>query len=155
MGYVEYIRKQVGSVPIFMPCAAGTFFKDNKILLQKRKDDGTWAVHGGSLELGETFVEALKRELKEELNIDVKKAQFVKSYSGKTMHHIYPNGDEVYCVVEIYIITDYDGNISPDKGELEEVKWFDIDKLPQNLHEVDILPIQDSISFAKEHKIID
>lgn len=70
------------------------------------------------------------------------------------MHHVYPNGDEVYCVVDIYIITDYDGEISPDKEELEEVEWFDVDKLPQNLHKIDILPIQDSISFAKKYKII-
>lgn len=154
MGYVENIRKQIGNNPIFMPCAAGVIFKDNKILLQKRKDDGTWAVHGGSLELGESFLDALKRELKEELNIDVKKVQHVSCYSGKTMHHVYPNGDEVYCVVDVYIITDYDGEISPDKEELEEVEWFDVDKLPQNLHKIDILPIQDTISFAKKYKII-
>ena len=69
MSYISDIRKKVGNDPVFMPLASGIIMENNKILLQKRTDDGTWAFHGGCLELGETFEEALKREIKEELNV--------------------------------------------------------------------------------------
>ena len=47
--------------------------KDNKILLVKRAFNpgkGTWNLPGGFLELGETFEEGAKRELKEETNLN-------------------------------------------------------------------------------------
>ncbi len=30
--------------------------KDNKILLQKRADNEEWGIHGGAMELGETYI---------------------------------------------------------------------------------------------------
>lgn len=149
MGYIQDLRKLVGHGALFMPCAAGVFVDGRKILLQKRADDGSWAVHGGGLELGETYLEALTRELKEELNIDVKKATFFKCYSGKNLHHIYPNGDEIYGVEEAYIIDDYDGDLHADKEEVVDLKWFDIDILPENLHKPDIDLINDLVEYIK------
>ena len=137
MSYISEIRKKVGHDPVFMPFAAGVIIKDNKILLQKRVDDGTWALHGGSLELGETFEEALIRELKEELNINVLEWKFIDLCSGSIIRHVYPNHDETYPVGVLYLITKYDGEIKPDLDEVSEVKWFDIDDLPDNIFHSD------------------
>ena len=138
MGYISDIRKKVGNDAIFMPSAGGCFYKEGKILLQKRKDDGTWAFHGGCLELGETFYEALVRELKEELNVDVKKATPIGVLSGKSEHHIYPNGDEIFGLDAIFLIEEYDGEPTPDNDEVSEVKWFSLDELPDNMHYPDL-----------------
>ena len=35
-----------------------------KLLLQKREDNGCWAIHGGGIEIGEKYLETLKREIK-------------------------------------------------------------------------------------------
>lgn len=52
---------------------AGLIQKDGKFLCCQRKDVGElamkWEFPGGKIELGESHHEALKRELKEELNI--------------------------------------------------------------------------------------
>lgn len=58
---------------------AGIVIKDGKVLLCKRKGShggGTWAPPGGSLEYGEEFEEAVKRELLEEIGVRVKDLKF-------------------------------------------------------------------------------
>ena len=65
--------------------------KDGKILIGKRKagDDlfaGLWEFPGGKIEPGETREEALKREIFEELNIDI----FIGSFFLRVMHQ-YPD----------------------------------------------------------------
>ena len=47
--------------------------QDNNILLGKRKNcygEGDWALPGGHLEYGESLLECVTRELKEELDIE-------------------------------------------------------------------------------------
>ena len=153
MGYISNLRKKIGHDPIFMPASACVLIKDNKILLQKRTDNGTWAIHGGGLELGETFEEGLFRELQEELNIKPINPVFFNVYSGEDLHFFYPNQDEVYVVVAIYIIEDYDGDLKPDLVELSELKWFEFDKLPNDINKPDIKPINDVIKYIKERNI--
>ena len=150
MGYISDIRRKVGHDAVFMPAAACGIIKDDKILLQKRTDNGKWAIHGGSLELGETFLEALERELKEELNIKPINPEMVDIYSGEDLHFIYPNRDEVFLISTIYLVKEYEGELKLDYGEVSEIKWFDLDKLPNNIHDPDIQPIKDIIAYHRK-----
>ena len=68
-------------------------------------------------------------------------------YSGEDFHVFYPNKDEVYSVVVLYIIRDYKGKLKPFKDEVVELKWFDFDKLPKDINEKDIKMISDAISY--------
>jgi len=149
MGWIMDLRKKIGHEPLFMPAAACLIVKDNKVLLQHRTDNGTWAVHGGGLEFGESFEEALYRELGEELHIKPINPVEFKTYSGKDLHVVYPNQDEVYVVCTMYIVEEYEGEISPDNDEVSEVKWFDFDDLPDNLYAPDRQPIHDIIEYVK------
>jgi len=48
--------------------------QDGRILLVKRgkpPDSGKWSVPGGTVEAGETLIDALKREIKEECSIEI------------------------------------------------------------------------------------
>lgn len=150
MGYISNIRRKVGHDAVFMPAAACGIIKDDKILLQKRTDNGKWAIHGGSLELGETFLEALERELKEELNIKPINPEMVDIYSGEDLHFIYPNNDEVFLISTIYLVKEYEGELKLDNDEVSKIRWFDLDKLPNNIHDPDIQPIKDIISYHRK-----
>ena len=151
MGYISDIRKKVGHDPVFMPAVGCIIIKDGKILLQKRTDNGTWAVHGGALDLGETYIEALNRELKEEINITPINPIAINTYSGEDMHFFYPNKDEVYVVAVMYLAEDYEGELKPDMVEVSELKWFDIDEIPENINKTDIHSIYDAIELYKKN----
>jgi 8-oxo-dGTP diphosphatase len=52
---------------------------EGQVLFQRRTGAhgaGTWSVPGGHLEMGETFEQAVVREVREEIGIDVLKAKF-------------------------------------------------------------------------------
>ena len=44
-------------------------WRDGKLLLIQRRDDGLWAMPGGLVEVGETLAQAAERELWEEANV--------------------------------------------------------------------------------------
>ena len=150
MSYINDIRKKVGHDPIFAPASGCIIIKENKILLQQRIDDKTWAIHGGYLNLGETFYEAMKRKVKEEININPIKPKLINIYSGNDIHDIYPNKDEVYGILATYIAYDYEGTLQHNKDEVINLKWFDINDLPENIHNIDKKLIKEAILFYKK-----
>jgi ADP-ribose pyrophosphatase YjhB (NUDIX family) len=50
-------------------CVDAAVFREGKLLLIQRKDNGLWAMPGGLAEVGETPVEAVERELWEEAGV--------------------------------------------------------------------------------------
>lgn len=61
-----YIKKQNCN---FNARSTAIIIFNDKILLQKRINDNYWALPGGKIKMGETSLEAIYRELFEELNI--------------------------------------------------------------------------------------
>ena len=152
--YIKNIRKKVGHDPIFMPGAGAIIYKQGKVLLQKRADDGKWSIHGGALELGENYVQALIRELKEEISIKPIEPQLVGIYSGKDFYFEYPNGDKIYDSLCVFLVEKYEGNLQKDDEEVTELKWFDIDDLPEEMHSSDGLILRDFKNFLQNKTII-
>lgn len=63
MGYIEDLRKVVGTQPLLLVgVAVAVVNKKGELLLQKRRD-GFWGVPGGFMELGESTEEAGRREV--------------------------------------------------------------------------------------------
>lgn len=150
MSYVKMIRKHVGNQAIFVPCAGSIIYKNRKILLQKRKDNNLWGLHGGALEIGETFLEAAIRELKEETGLISKNIKPFKLYAGKEIFILYPNGDLSYLINQIFIITEYEGNLKKQENEVIDFKWFRLDELPfEDILKVDQIIIKDFIKSIK------
>ena len=90
----------------------GIIVKDKKIVVQRKKNNREECIiPGGKRKGGETDFETLKRELKEELNVELIKADFIGGYddiavfSDKKIH------------VQTYLV-----EIS---GEIKEALWID------------------------------
>lgn len=147
MGYISELRKIVGHRTLIMPCAC-LIIGDGKgnVLLQKREDDGKWGYHGGAVEIDESVEDALKREVREELNIEIDEVELFGVYSGPSYHHIYPNGDETSCIDIVYICHKYHGEIKLQKEEVLEIGWFNKMNLPDNLSDNPKQPIYDYLS---------
>src|SRR3954452_10249770 len=79
MGYIEELRNKLGNEPIILN-SAGVIILDpeGKVLLQYRKDTNNWGLPGGYMELGETFEDTAKREIKEGMGIGLSNLAFLK-----------------------------------------------------------------------------
>ena len=108
----------------------------DEILLQKRQNTGIrddyWdCAAGGHLESGETLISSIIREIKEEINLDVKKENVEFALLShvnfrSTYNSIYNN---IY-----FLIKDFSGVpkiMEPLK--CSELKWFPLDDLPENI----------------------
>lgn len=114
----------------------------NQILLQSRADRDKWGLSGGCQELGERFQDTIIREIKEETNLDVKEEdlELVDIVSGESRRNDYPNGDVVINNTVLYCIKKYSGELKWD-NESKNMKFFDIDKLPENQNDPDLIQI--------------
>ena len=95
---------------------------ENKILLQNRvKEDWKGSTFpGGHVEAGESFVDAVIREMKEETGLTVTNPKLVGIKQ-------FPITDGRYIVL-LFKATEFTGNVtSSDEGDME---WIDIDELP-------------------------
>lgn len=120
---------------------AGLIIKENKLLTVQICNNGFYCLPGGHVHLGESSLEAIKREMEEEVNLTCKKATLlalVENFfmgKGKKFHEVCyfylfePNED-----VEI---KDY-SRVENDEGELKNLdfKWAELD----NLEAVDFRP---------------
>lgn len=107
--------------------------KNGRVLLQKRADNHMWGYAGGSVELDEKVEDAAKRELFEETGLIANSLELFGVFSGKELHYIYPNGDEVSNIDVVYICRDYCGELKRQEDEVVELKFFDYANLPEKL----------------------
>ena len=137
-GYIKEMRKYVGHAPI-MSCACGVIIENNngEILLQKRRDNGRWAIIGGAMEMGETFEEAVKREVKEESGLSLGKLEVFKLLSGREHIIEYPNGDVTFGPGIVFITKEFEGEIVNDPEEVMEHRFFKHTELPGELNGYD------------------
>lgn len=99
--YISYIRSKVGHDKIILNFAGGILANDEgKVLMQLRGDKKTWAIPGGTMELGESSVDTAKREFLEETGVEVEAIRLLNVYTN--FEEIYPNGDKVQTIVFIY-----------------------------------------------------
>jgi len=150
--YVKGIRSVIGSKPIIL-CGAGVIIINLKgeILLQRRVDNDLWACPGGAMELGESSEETAVREVFEETGVRARNLKLLGVYSGKNTYHKYANGDEVYWVTIAFTSNDFEGDMQPDYLESKECKFFNIEELPDNIMDVDMMVIKDYLkSIGKE-----
>jgi 8-oxo-dGTP diphosphatase len=106
-------------------------YHDKKIILIKRGTEplkGWWALPGGYLDWNETVEECALRELREETGYEGKKAEpFMVNSKPNRSEDGKQNVDHVFVIGKLVKKYDFD------KKEIMEVKWFSLDKLPDNI----------------------
>ncbi|MBN1912246.1 MAG: NUDIX domain-containing protein [Pirellulales bacterium] len=147
--YIKTMRQLVGSQPILLPGVRALIFDpEEKILLQRRRDMPRWCLPSGSVELGETALEALKREVKEETSLVVQEAEPMGLYSGPSQKFAYPNGDEIFCFSIAFVVRQWQGEPRADGIEGSEVCFFEMSQLPDELVPVHRPTIKDYKSYC-------
>ena len=131
MSYISEMRKHIGHRPMLSAGATVVVIKNNRILLNLRSDTSTWGIPGGATELGEALEETAARELKEETNLDCTSFKLLNVFSGEDLYFKYPNGDELYSVVVLYLAENVVGDLKITDGESFKLDYFSKDNLPK------------------------
>jgi 8-oxo-dGTP pyrophosphatase MutT (NUDIX family) len=110
---------------------------DQRVLLTKRTDDGTWCLPAGAAEPGGSFARTAIDELAEETGIRVSEADLVPfgCLSEAEAHTIrYPNGDVTHCFALLFLATAWQGEPRPDHTEATEARFVDLQTPPAPIH---------------------
>jgi ADP-ribose pyrophosphatase YjhB (NUDIX family) len=134
MGYVDELRAIVGNRALILAGATVLILDgDDQLLMLRRTDNGCWGVPGGMMELGESIEDTAKRETKEEIGIDVLDLELFGVYSGQELYYQYPDGAEAYNVSVVYLTCKVVGEITLNRDEHCEYRFFDIHALPAEI----------------------
>jgi len=104
--------------------------KGNKILLVKRAgpkwylEVGKWAMPGGFLDRDETGAQAAVRETREETGYETIMVKLLRIIDNPNRPH-----EDRQNVSLVYLLKPIK-KVSGHGGEISEIKWFDLDKLP-------------------------
>jgi 8-oxo-dGTP diphosphatase len=117
--YPDYPRVGVGAVVL----------NKGRVLLVRRgghPSPGKWSLPGGLIELGESTIDAVRRELKEECAIDIEVVdvagvidRVVRDGAGRIRYH--------YVLVDYLAFTGSDAICAGD--DAAEAQWVDIDRV--------------------------
>jgi len=104
--------------------------KRRRILLIKRwgsHGEGTWAPPGGHIDFGESVIDCAKREVKEEVDIEIKNLKVI----GFT-EDIFKKDKKHY--ITIWVCSDWkSGEIKKSDREFSKIDWFSWQNLPKPL----------------------
>lgn len=128
-------------------CGAVIVNEKNELLLQLRNkapEKEYWSIPGGKLELFETFEEAVKREVKEEIGVEVQVIDLLG-----ICDHIIKN-EERHWVSPSFLCKIVRGEpqiMEPTKHL--DMKWFPLDNLPEKI----TITTQDAVKNYKKYQI--
>ena len=99
---------------------------ENRVLLLKHRyrSGSGWGIPGGFIERDEQPIEALRRELLEEVGLAISDVKIVHARSFTHLQQI-----------EILFVCHATGEVHPQSNEVLEAQWFSCDELPPGLPE--------------------
>lgn len=112
------------------PTVSVLILRAGRVLLVRRAyapSRGAWDVPGGFIERGETAERAARREVREELGVDVRVRRFVG---------IYPDtyGPDRLPSLNIYYLARLRGDRAPRAGDdVSAFRWFPLGRVPRQL----------------------
>ena len=122
--FVRLRASRLGQTRFTVTVAAMLFDEQRRILLLEHvfRADRGWGVPGGFVGTGEEPEEALRRELREEVSIEIDdvKLLFVRNL-GKLKQ------------IEIYYRARVIGEPKPSSFEIRQAQWFPVDQLPSEI----------------------
>ena len=121
--------------------------EQGRVLLIHKTDNNLWALPGGGHEIGESIVDAVVREVKEETGYDVEVETITGTYTNPRHVMAYDDG-EVRQQFSIAFRARLMGGEARTSNESSEVEWVD----PQDLGDLDMHP---SMRMRIQHALED
>lgn len=130
--YLSQVRKLIDKQKLIIT-AARAVIRDHKgcILFIRRRDNGLWAMPAGRQELGESILDCLKREVKEESGLNVILATPMAIYSQISI--VTASGDPYQIFLVQFLVDEWSGELVTETDETVDARFLDLDELPENI----------------------
>ena len=139
--YLGQLRGLVGARTLLVPSVRAVAFDgQDRVVLVRRSDDGTWVFPGGFMELGESVAESLRREVREETGLEVLSSTLVAIHSDPrfTFTNVYGSSHQLLNLV--FRIDEWEGRLMQESDETVECRFFAQHELPEvSLYEREVL----------------
>jgi NAD+ diphosphatase len=110
--------------PRISPCIIVLITRGEEVLLaqgEKNKEQGWYSTLAGFIESGESAEQAVIREVKEEVNVDITNIRYLNSQAWPFPNQLMLGYEAEYS----------GGEIIPAPGEIADAQWFNINDLPK------------------------
>lgn len=131
--YTRQLREHVGTSLLMLPGVAAIIRDDSGRVLVLRTPDGAWTLPAGQVEPGESPRDAVVREVREELALEVTATRLLDVFGGAAWRVTYANGDEVEYMVSVFACDVASGSLTCDGDEIAEAHWVPGQHVPSLL----------------------
>jgi 8-oxo-dGTP pyrophosphatase MutT (NUDIX family) len=147
---MEYFHDPSAPAPNILVPAAFAVVRDDtgRVLLCQRADTGNWEIPGGSVEVGESALDAVRREVEEETGVLIVVSRVSGIYTDPGYVIAYSTGEVRQQFAVCFHARPRAGSIRPDGQETAQVAWTPPDLL-------DRLPIQAGVRFRLDAALAD
>ncbi|RKE63523.1 NUDIX domain-containing protein [Microbacterium sp. AG238] len=143
--FVLDLREKIGTAPLPLVGVTAVVFRDEKVLLGKRADNGSWQPVSGIVDPGEEPADAAVRECLEEAGVVVRAERLALVHQIPRI--VYANGDQVDYLDLVFRCSWVSGDPHPADGELTEVGFYDLgqmtDVAPEHVRKIALAVAED------------
>lgn len=148
LDYISDLRRMIGNTKVIVPGVRALIFDgQGRLLLERQRAFGSWALPHGCMDLGESIYAAMCREVEEETGVRVLEADLFGIYSDPKYSVTYPNGDQVQTFTVAFLVRAWEGDLRPDGDEVDELGFFELGALPDPMYQIHLDTIEDYKSF--------
>jgi len=123
------VAREYPAAPVV--CVGGVIVQDGRAVIVRRGQEprkGEWSLPGGLVELGESLIDATRREMKEETGLDVEVGALVEMFDR--IHHDAEGRIRYHFVIIDYLCLPVGGTLVAG-SDVDDARWVSLEEVDQ------------------------
>lgn len=153
--YMGKLRAALGQEKLMNVACRGILLdEDNRVLLVQRNDTQKWVMPAGSMEVNESVMDALKREVYEETGLFIEEAKLIAVYSNPHQYSYESMGFSYQMLAFVFLVQKWSGELLSCTEETDNADFFHLENLPDDVPDLYLETIEDLKKHQKTGEVI-